>query len=81
MSTSAVGRSPWITPAADADVSVGATATFTIPDGTMISLRVRQERFTPSTILVVTEKGRNNFTGADAIGSGIEPLRRTTKLN
>ena len=51
---------------ADADVSVGATATFTIPDGTMISMSGQDD--TPSTILVVTEKGRNNLTGPDASG-------------
>ena len=51
---------------ADADVSVGATATFAIPDGTMISMSGQDD--TPSTILVVTEKGRNNFTGAKAAG-------------
>ena len=45
--------------AADADVSIGASATFTIPDGTMIN-RARQTS-SPSTILVVTEAGRNNI--------------------
>ena len=52
--------------AADADVDVGATATFTIPDGTTIDPSGQSD--TPSTILVVTEKGRNNLTGADASG-------------
>ena len=52
--------------AADADVDVGATATFTIPDGTKIDPSGQSD--TPSTILVVTEKGRNNLTGADASG-------------
>ena len=47
--------------AADADVSVGAIATFTIPDGTMISMSGQDD--TPSTILVVTEKGRTSMTG------------------
>ena len=51
---------------ADADVSVGATATFTIPEGTKIDPSGQND--TPSTILVVTEKGRNNLTGADASG-------------
>ena len=48
---------------ADADVSVGATATFTIPNGTMIDASAQND--TPSTILVVTEGGRSNlqFTG------------------
>ena len=44
--------------AADADVSIGATATFTISDGTTIDMSGQQK--TPSTILVVTEAGRNN---------------------
>ena len=55
--------------AADADVDVGATATFTIPDGTKIDPSGQSD--TPSTILVVTEKGRNNLTGADASGQVI----------
>ena len=55
--------------AADADVSVGATAEFTIPDGTMISMSGQDD--TPSTILVVTEKGRNNLTGPLASGQVI----------
>ena len=54
---------------ADADVSVGATATFAIPDGTMISMSGQDD--TPSTILVVTEKGRNNLTGPLASGQVI----------
>ena len=44
--------------AADADVSIGATATFTIADGTTIDMSGQQK--SPSTILVVTEAGRNN---------------------
>ena len=48
--------------AADADVSVGASVTFTIPDGTMIN-RSRQIT-SPSTILIVTEVGRNNVDAA-----------------
>ena len=55
--------------AADADVDVGATATFTIPDGTKIDPSGQSD--TPSTILVVTEKGRNNLLGADASGQVI----------
>ena len=52
--------------AADADVSVGASVTFTIPDGTMI-YRSRQIE-SPSTILVVTEAGRNNIdTASDQV--------------
>ena len=45
--------------AADADVSVGASATFTIPAGTMIN-RARQIT-SPSTILVATEAGRHDL--------------------
>ena len=52
--------------AADADVSVGATAEFTIPDGTTIDMSGQDD--TPSTILLVTEKGRNNLDGAKASG-------------
>ena len=43
---------------ADADVSVGSQATFTIADGTMISPSGQQN--SASTILVVSEAGRNN---------------------
>ena len=51
---------------ADADVSVGASATFTIPEGTRIDPSGQPD--TPSTVLVVTEQGRNNLTGAMADG-------------
>ena len=51
---------------ADADVSVGASAKFTIPEGTRIDPSGQHD--TPSTILVVTEQGRNNLTGAMADG-------------
>ena len=57
--------------AADADVSVGATATFTIPDGTTIAPSERHDPIgdnTPSTILVVTEAGRNNLDDPSAAG-------------
>ena len=60
--------------AADADVDVGATATFTIPDGTKIAPSEQHDPSgdnTPSTILVVTERGRNNLTGAKASGQVI----------
>ena len=53
---------------ADADVSV-SSATFTIPDGTTIAPSAQND--TPSTILVVTERGRNNLTGAMASGQVI----------
>ena len=51
---------------ADADVSVGAKAVFTIPEGTRIDPSGQHD--TPSTVLVVTEQGRNNLTGAMANG-------------
>ena len=51
---------------ADADVSVGASAKFTIPEGTRID--PSGQNATPSTILVVTEQGRNNLDGAMADG-------------
>ena len=61
--------------AADADVSVGALATFTIPDGTTIDPSERHDpngSNTPSTILVVTEVGRNNL---DASGQVINLMK------
>ena len=52
---------------ADADVSVGAKAVFTIPEGTKIDASGQHE--TTSTILVVTEQGRNNIDdGAKGAG-------------
>ena len=51
---------------ADADVSVGSKAVFTIPEGTRIDPSGQHD--TPSTVLVVTEQGRNNLTGAMADG-------------
>ena len=51
--------------AADADVSIGATATFTISDGTTIDMSGQQK--SPSTILVVTEAGRNNVDGSGQV--------------
>ena len=51
---------------ADADVSVGSKAVFTIPEGTKINESSQSD--TPSTILVVTEQGRNNLDGAMAAG-------------
>ena len=51
---------------ADADVSVGAKAVFTIPEGTKIDPSGQHD--TLSTVLVVTEQGRNNLTGARADG-------------
>ena len=44
---------------ADADVSVGAKAVFTIPEGTRIDPSGQHD--TTSTILVVTEQGRHNL--------------------
>ena len=54
--------------AADADVSIGASAKFTIADGTMLGMSGQQT--SPSTILVVTEAGRNNV---DSFRSGDQP--------
>ena len=54
---------------ADANVSVGAKAVFTIPEGTRIDPSGQHDR--PSTVLVVTEQGRNNLTGARADGQVI----------
>ena len=51
---------------ADVDVSVDAKAVFTIPEGTRIDPSGQND--TPSTILVVTEQGRNNLEGAMAAG-------------
>ena len=52
---------------ADADVSVGSKAVFTIPEGTKINESSQSD--TPSTILVVSEPGRNNLDdGAKAAG-------------
>ena len=53
----------------DVDVTVGARAKFTIPDGTMIDKSAQDD--TPSTILVVTEEGRNNLDGPKASGQVI----------
>ena len=68
--TEEVNLSGWtlsvVNSAADADVSVGAAAQFTIPAGTKISPSGQSN--TPSTILVVTEKGRTNLTGPKASG-------------
>ena len=52
--------------ATDADVSVGASIMFTIPEGTKIHPSGQNDY--PSTLLVVTEAGRNNLTGAMAAG-------------
>ena len=49
--------------AADTDVSVGSV-TFEIPKGTKIDMSGQQK--SPSTLLLVTERGRNNLTGAKA---------------
>ena len=51
---------------ADADVSVGASAKFTIPEGTRID--PSGQHATPSTVLVITEQGRNNLDGTMADG-------------
>ena len=54
---------------ADADVSVGAKAVFTIPEGTRIDPSGQHD--TPSTVLVVTEQGRTNLGGWMADGQVI----------
>ena len=51
--------------AADADVSVGASIKFTIPEG--IRIDPSGQNNTPSTILVVTEAGRNNVDGSGQV--------------
>ena len=51
--------------AADADVSIGASAKFTIADGTMLGMGGQQT--SPSTILVVTEAGRNNVDSSGQV--------------
>ena len=51
---------------ADADVSVGAKAVFTISEGTLIDPSGQSD--SPSTMLIVTEVGRNNLEGAMADG-------------
>ena len=56
----------------DTDVSVGAKAVFTIPEGTRIDPGGQND--TPSTILVVTETGRNNLDGRMADGQVINLL-------
>ena len=57
---------------ADADVSVGAKAVFTIPEGTRID--PSGQHATPSTILVITEQGRNNLDGSDGSRSAGQSL-------
>ena len=51
--------------AADTDVSIGASAKFTIPDGTTIGAFGQQS--SASTILVVTEAGRNNVDSSGQV--------------
>ena len=80
--------------AADADVSIGASATFTIPDGTMIDMSGQTGATdTPSTVLVVTEKGRNNIDDSgqvlnlakdnevDLLNAGVTTMRKYTLLS
>ena len=52
--------------AADTDVDAGASITFTLPAGTTIGMYGQSD--SPSTVLVVTEAGRNNLEGAMAKG-------------
>ena len=80
--------------AADADVSIGASAKFTIPDGTTVDMSGQTDATkTPSTILVVTEKGRNNIDVSgqvvnlakdneiDLLNAGVTDMRRYTLLS
>ena len=76
---------------ADADVSVGASIELTIPDGTTIDMSGQQK--SPSTILVVTEKGRNNIDDSgqvlnlakdnevDLLNAGVTTMRKYTLLS
>ena len=50
----------------DTDVSVGAKAVFTISEGTRIDPSGQND--TPSTVLIVTDRGRNNLDGKMADG-------------
>ena len=52
--------------ATDADVSVGASIKFMIPEGTKVHPSGQSDY--PSTLLVVTETGRNNLSGPMAAG-------------
>ena len=77
--------------AADADVSVGASIELTIPDGTTIDMSGQQK--SPSTILVVTERGRNNIDDSgqvlnlakdnevDLLNAGVTTMRKYTLLS
>ena len=82
--------------AADADVSVGASIELTIPDGTAIAPSEQHDPSgdnTPSTILVVTEKGRNNIDDSgqvlnlakdnevDLLNAGVTTMRKYTLLS
>ena len=58
---------------ADTDVSVGGKAVFTIPEGTRIDPSGQNN--TPSTILVVTDQGRNNLDGLMADGQVVNLWR------
>ena len=61
--------------AADADVSIGASAKFTIADGTTIDMSGQQDRRRQPSSLS-PKQGRNNVDGS---GSGSEPLEELTK--
>ena len=58
---------------ADTDVSVGIKAKFTIPAGTRIDPSGQHD--TPSTVLIVTDHGRNNLDGWMANGQVISLWR------
>ena len=57
---------------ADTDVSVGAKAVFTIPEGTKIDPSGQHD--TPSTVLIVTDRGRNNLDGNPMAGGQVVNL-------
>ena len=53
----------------DTDVSVGTKAVFTIPEGTKIDPSGQHD--TPSTVLIVTDQGRNNLDGNPMAGGQV----------
>ena len=62
---------------AEADVSVGGSITFTMPEGTRIDPSGQND--TPSTVLVVTEQGRNNLDeGSKGAAQITQPLDGST---
>ena len=62
--------------AADADVSIGATATFTIADGTTIDMSGQQRRRSHQRSSLSPKQGRNNVEDS---GQVLEPHEELTK--